>query len=161
MVRLNNFDDKLILKTMEKIILIILCIFYINADAQTTAFVSIKNTKKEAIPYVHVFSSTHEIGFLSNEAGECKVIIPNSDSMVISAIGYDTKIIYIHSGKYNIELKEISYNLDTIAISSPKDGKEEKIGIEKRSSKKVGLCSSNTVGYIAMLNLNHNSRAVT
>lgn len=140
---------------MKIIIFILMYLISTNSIAQTIAYISVQNIKNTPIPYAHVYSATNEIGFLSNELGQCKIIIPKPDSILISAIGYEKAVVYVTDGKYNIKLKELNYGIDTVIVF-PKDGKELKIGVTEKSSKKVGLCSSNTIGYSAMLQLSHN-----
>ncbi|WP_299123199.1 carboxypeptidase-like regulatory domain-containing protein [uncultured Tenacibaculum sp.] len=93
----------------------------------------IDSETKEGIPFVNIWIENENIGTSSNEKGEFELNINSPKTIVISAIGYETKKIHSNTIKKSITLIPQLIQLDEIAITTKKKNKKQIIGKFRKS----------------------------
>ena len=120
---------------MKNILLTILLLIISGISFGQVKAVIIDSNTKEKIPYVNIWVDNENIGTTSNENGEFTLDF-NGDSQTIlfSAIGYETRKIEFGLINDVVELKSKNIELQEVIIKPTKQKKELKIGEFKKSS---------------------------
>jgi len=104
---------------------------------------NLKDSNNNAIPYANVALFNSRNGTNANEDGSFKLDITNcsNDSLLVSAIGYRNKVIYLsnYHSNYNLgtivlESQSIGLNTVTINASKIKYNKMYSLGLEKEGN---------------------------
>jgi len=106
---------------------------------------------KQAIEYVNIGIAGKNIGTVTNEKGEYRLIVEpqhTDDLLLFSCIGYETfscKIAELEK-MGDVYLKEKTYNLDQVIIK-PRIFKEELLGVKTKSKRISAGFEHNMLGY--------------
>jgi len=122
---------------MKYLFLIILMLFYanFNINSQEQSFhISaqvINSEDSTPVSFAHVIIKNVKKGLMCNESGEFSCNTPLNDTLIITAIGFDTKIIdinYLHEQIQDgiIKLTPLIYAIDEVVIVPYKNYKEFK-----------------------------------
>lgn len=103
------------MKFIVNLILIVLCSNLVLAQ-QVGTIVDIET--KTPIPFVNMQILGSRTGFTSNEHGKYKVTVRLTDSIVLSAIGYKTKILGANQIKGDLLLHPTSYEIPQVNIEN-------------------------------------------
>jgi hypothetical protein len=70
-----------------------------------------------ALPSVHVWNESTRKGTISNDSGEFKIGLRNQDTIVFTALGYESSVIVV-SGSLNqlVRLKPKAYEIDEVVV---------------------------------------------
>jgi hypothetical protein len=70
-----------------------------------------------ALPSVHIWNESTRKGTISNDSGEFKIGLRNQDTIVFSALGYESSVIVV-SGSLNqlVRLKPKAYEIDEVVV---------------------------------------------
>lgn len=140
----------------KKFILLLLISFQICFSQQIEGYIYDK-TDKTPVPYSNILITNSKGGTYSNTEGYFNLNLKNndSDSLLVSSVGYKTRIIPINQFDLNsiisIELEKEIFELDeaVLTLKKIKYTQKETIGLEKTGRHNhFGLIGSNTVAYI-------------
>lgn len=95
--------------------------------------VVINSKTKEHIPYVNIWVKNENKGTTSSEKGEFELKIEDSELILFSALGYETKQILSDSIQNKIELKPFINELEEVFINSNNMTQELVIGSFRKS----------------------------
>jgi hypothetical protein len=95
--------------------------------------VIIDSTTKIKIPYVNIWVENKNNGTTSNHRGEFEIAIHNTEVIIFSAIGFETRRILSDSIKDIVELKASITPLNEVVVSAKKQIDEVTIGSFKKS----------------------------
>lgn len=135
----------------------VLCFFLFAATAihaQTLIGVLKDAHTGEALPYVNVGVVKKNIGTVSNEEGQFKLVIPEghtADTLRISMIGYAAQDFIVAdiakrlSANSEIKMKEKATELKELVVSNRKKG-EKLLGNKTESKSMTGAFTSNKLG---------------
>ena len=119
------------MKYKKFLVLFLVIPFY--SFSQVTGVVLDSGTK-QTVPYINIWVDGENIGTTSNDKGE--FVLEKADTsktIVLSAIGYETKKVKINSFKPIVLLNPKTTELKEVVISSKKELKELSIGFFDKS----------------------------
>lgn len=111
---------------------------------------------QEAVGYAHIHDISNKIGEVSDTLGRVQMILPHKDSLIIQALGYDVKTIYINKDlDTTIFLSPTSYLLNEVVVKNIEPHGVLKTGISMKKNKKTRYktCNSGQNGYIVALEM--------
>lgn len=132
------------MKLLIKLLLIVLWSDIVLAQ-QVGHLIDFKTEKP--IPYVNMQILGSRTGFTSDENGKYKVSVKSTDSIVLSAIGYKTKILGASQIKGDLFLHPTSYDIPQVNIEN--EEKQVEIGRVKKQIFSYYYGASN--GYTYMI----------
>jgi hypothetical protein len=120
-------------------LLVMLCIFGRVAKSQTTQKeMTVANYQGQGLPFVNVVLKNKNVGTYSNEQGRFSIFCEQKDTLLFSAIGFETKLVSCFEVKDTIFLNTQMNLLPELTIKSNKDKHKTKkliIGNIKNKSK--------------------------
>lgn len=112
---------------MKKLVFIITQLISVFTFSQIKGVIIDKNTN-EGIPYVNIWVVNENIGTTSSLKGEFEIDNTKGDSLVLSALGYETKKISLLKIPSKIVLIPKALELEEIVVSAKREKKENIIG---------------------------------
>ncbi len=94
-------------------------LFTLISFSQTATIIN--SQTKEKIPYVNIWLTNKKVGTSANFEGEFSIKAEKTDTLVFSAIGFETK--YLQYGKIRniVELNPIEINLEEVVVKNNKE----------------------------------------
>lgn len=129
---------------------------WVNIDAQIKVDLQVLDaTTNEPIAYAHLYGRTTKNAFLANELGRAQVLLPTPDSLVVEALGYETKVIFLTTVQQPtlILLKQRYYEIKEVVITPDLPRRTVWFGADKRQKRTaVSFCGYQLgVGHQALL----------
>jgi hypothetical protein len=84
----------------------------------------VDSQSQSPVPFVHVYTTTHRKGTISDELGHFELSLRTSDTLIFSSVGYETKIIAFSADgerrlrEMKIELHPKTYQLDPVQVTA-------------------------------------------
>lgn len=61
----------------------------------TSGIVIAADSTKDKIPFAHIFNESQRRGFITNEKGEFQIPVNPGDTLIVSALGYYPKVVFL------------------------------------------------------------------
>lgn len=105
---------------IKRIIFFLMMLSALPDFGQGLFFTVVDENTKEPIPFVNVHLKGKDVGTNSNMKGEFSIEFADSDTIVISAIGYEGREFLGQEIKSSILLKQKSYQLNEVTVRGSK-----------------------------------------